>query len=176
MRMRRTFCMFPLVAPLFQSSLRERDQNQVVPVSNVRRKLSSLIHATMSTSPVPSCCTTAGISPFASSLSVTSVSDTDSMHTSFPIWKQCTKRNRRQSGTLKLGITVPFSEWHSYTWFKCATRSPGERECLETPCIPSPGEWKRSQNGTHSRQAPRRPHLPERPPQSARACQRRPMR
>ena len=62
-----TCCMLPLVAPLFHSSWRERDQNQVVPVSRVSRSDSSLIQATMSTSPVPSCCTTQGMSPLASS-------------------------------------------------------------------------------------------------------------
>ena len=60
---RRTCCMLPLVAPLFQSSWRLRLQNQVVPVFRVRASDSSLIHATMSTSPVPACCTTAGTRP-----------------------------------------------------------------------------------------------------------------
>ena len=60
---RRTCCMLPLVAPLFQSSWRLRLQNQVVPVFRVRASDSALIHATMSTSPVPACCTTAGTRP-----------------------------------------------------------------------------------------------------------------
>ena len=60
--------MFPLVAPLFQSSWRLRLQNQVVPVSSVRRRDSSFIHATMRTSPVPACCTTQGTRPRSSNL------------------------------------------------------------------------------------------------------------
>ena len=55
-----SLCMLPLVAPLFQSSWRLRLQNQVVPVSSVRRNDSAFIHATMSTSPVSCCCTTRG--------------------------------------------------------------------------------------------------------------------
>ena len=61
--------MFPLVAPLFQSSGRERLQNHVGPVSSVWRMDSALIHATMSTSLVSNCCTTQGISPRSSNLS-----------------------------------------------------------------------------------------------------------
>ena len=68
--------MFPLVAPLFQSSWRLRLQNQVVPVFMVSASDSAFIHAIMSTSPVCSCCTTQGTRPVASNFTFTASAET----------------------------------------------------------------------------------------------------
>src|SRR5688572_33099249 len=58
-----TFCVLPEVAPLFQYSLRDLLQNQVVFVSNVRRTASASTHASMRTSFVEASWTIAGRSP-----------------------------------------------------------------------------------------------------------------
>ena len=58
----------PDVSPLHQYSWRDRLQNQVRPVSRLRRSASSFIQAIISTSPVPCSCTIAGTRPLASYL------------------------------------------------------------------------------------------------------------
>src|SRR5579885_1329425 len=58
-----TRCVFPDVAPLCQSSERERDQNHVSPSASVRRRLSSFMYASVKTSRVRASCTIAGTSP-----------------------------------------------------------------------------------------------------------------
>ena len=47
-----SFWTFPEVAPLCQSSFRERDQNHISPVARVRSSASSFMYASVSTSPV----------------------------------------------------------------------------------------------------------------------------
>ncbi len=56
----------PDVSPLHHISLRDRLQNQLRPVSSVRRRASSFIQASIRTAPVPCSCTMAGTSPSAS--------------------------------------------------------------------------------------------------------------
>src|SRR4051812_411728 len=57
-----TASVLPDVAPLCQSSSRERLQNHASPVSRVRRSASSFIHASISTRPLVASCTIAGLS------------------------------------------------------------------------------------------------------------------
>ena len=59
----RTRWMLPDVAPLCQSSCRERLQNHISPLSRVRRSASRSMYATVSTSPVRQSCTTQGSGP-----------------------------------------------------------------------------------------------------------------
>jgi hypothetical protein len=53
---------FPDVAPLCQSSCRERLQNHASPLSRVSRSASSFIQASISTRPLAASCTIAGLS------------------------------------------------------------------------------------------------------------------
>ena len=64
----------PEVSPLRHTSWRLRLQNTVRPVSSVARRVSSFIHAIISTSPVPSSCTMAGTRPSALYVTVASCS------------------------------------------------------------------------------------------------------
>jgi hypothetical protein len=54
---------FPLVAPLCQSSLRDREKNVASPVSKVFSSAARLCHASISTSPVAASWTIAGTRP-----------------------------------------------------------------------------------------------------------------
>src|SRR6185312_13494858 len=65
-RTSRTHCRCPEVSPLTQYSLRLRDQYVARPVVSVRCRASSSIQATISTSPVSCCWTTAATRPLGS--------------------------------------------------------------------------------------------------------------
>src|SRR4029453_6786540 len=96
-----TFCVFPEVAPLCQSSFLDRDQNQVSDVSTVRRRLSSFMYARVKTSPVSTSWIIAGISPCSSNLTIHLQSIIEHSPRDFSGSPSCRRLRVRHNGTTR---------------------------------------------------------------------------